>query len=201
MKKIILPLAALILVSFTVSDTPLTKAERKMAVKELMKTQKHLLKTVKGLSEAQLNFKSSPDSWSVAECMEHIAISENMIFGQLEEALKTPADPSRRSEVKMSDEQLLSMIVDRSHKAKAPENFQPSGKYGSYEGALKEYKEKRAEHIKYVKNTDDDLRNHYLPSPIGTVDAFQVLLFMSAHNERHVKQMEEVMADKNFPKK
>jgi hypothetical protein len=35
--------------------------------------------------------------------------------------------------------------------------------------------------------------------PFGTIDGLQILLFMSGHTERHVAQMEEVMANENFP--
>ncbi len=44
------------------------------------------------------------------------------------------------------------------------------------------------------------LRNHYAKSPVGTIDGLQILLFMSGHTERHVKQMEEVMAHEDFSK-
>jgi hypothetical protein len=33
------------------------------------------------------------------------------------------------------------------------------------------------------------------------VDAYQILLFMSAHTERHVRQIEEIVVHENFPKK
>ncbi len=201
MKKIILPIVMLVLVSFTGADTKLTKAEKKMAATELKKTQKRLLSTIKGLSKAQLNFKSSPESWSIAECVEHLAIAENNIFGMLTAALKTPADPSRRSEVKVADEKLLAMIADRTNKAQAPAPFQPSGKFGSYKATVKEFKTKRAAHIKYIKKTKDDLRNRYQQFPFGTIDGLQIVLFMSGHTERHIQQIEEVMAHNNFPAK
>lgn len=200
MKKILLPMLMLAMVSFSSSDTKLTKAERKLAATEMKGTSKHLVKSVKGLSDAQLNFKSSPNSWSIAECTEHITISENTIFGMLEGALKTAADPSKRADVKMTDEQLLKMIVDRSNKVKTSEAFEPSGKFGNHEATLNAFLEKRKANIKFVKTTEEDLRNRYQQVPFGTIDAFQILLFMSAHTERHVLQIEEVKADANFPK-
>ncbi|NER12047.1 DinB family protein [Leptobacterium flavescens] len=200
MKKFILPIVMLLLVSFTVSDVNLTDSERQMAVTEMAKTKDYLMKTVKGLSDARLNFKSSPESWSIAECVEHIAISESMIFGMLDNALKTPASPDRRSEVKIPDSQLLKIITDRSNKVKTREPFEPTGKFGSYKATLKEFKKKRSEHIKYLKKTDDDLRNHYAELPFGTIDGLQVLLFMSGHTHRHVDQIKEIMANENFPK-
>jgi len=200
MKKILLPIVVLALVAFGVVNPGLTDAEREMAVNELKKTRDRLTNTVDGLSDEQLNFKASPESWSVAECVEHLAISENNIGGgMLQGALQTPADPSKRDSVKFADADLIGMITSRDKKAKAPEAFEPSGKFGSFEETLTEFTSKRGKHIDYLNSTEDDLRNHYGQLPFGTIDGLQVLLFMSGHTERHVKQMEEVMAHADFP--
>lgn len=202
MKKIVLSIMALALVSFAIIDAGLTDKEREMGVAELQKTQDRLTSTVKGLSKAQLNFKSSPESWSVAECVEHLAISEGMIGGMLQGALKTPADASKRDSVKIGDKDLMGIISSRDQKVKTGEAFEPSGKFGSHKETVQAFLTKRGEHIEYLKTTTDDLRNHYgqLPLPFGTIDGLQILMFMSGHTERHVKQMEEVIAHTDFPK-
>ncbi|RMA58008.1 DinB family protein [Ulvibacter antarcticus] len=199
MKKTILILVVLFLGSASFSYAQLQQTERDIAIEELSKTKAHLLESLDGLSEEQLNFKAAPDSWSIAECVEHIALSENNIFGLLEKSLETEADPSKRSEVAMTDEAILMMIVDRSNKLKTQAPFEPTGKFGSHDATLKAYLSKRKENTDFVKNTTEDLRNHYAQLPFGTMDAYQVLLFMSAHNERHVLQIEEVMDDEDFP--
>lgn len=199
MKKLILPFVVLAILAFGVIGSTLTDAEREFAVKEMTQSHDHFLNAIQGLSEEQLNYKVNDDSWSIAECAEHIAISENMIFGMLQGTLATKADPSKRQEVKVSDEQLIAMIEDRSNKVKTSEPFEPSGKYGSFEETVEEFKSKRKEHIDYVKSTQDDLRNRYQQLPFGTIDAYQILLFMSGHTERHITQMEEVMDDEDFP--
>tara|TARA_R110001606_G_scaffold100629_1_gene221234 strand:- start:158 stop:763 length:606 start_codon:yes stop_codon:yes gene_type:complete len=199
MKKLILPFVVLAILAFGVIGSTLTDAEREFAVKEMTQSHDHFLNAIQGLSEEQLNYKVNDDSWSIAECAEHIAISENMIFGMLQGTLATEADPSKRQEVKVSDEQLIAMIEDRSNKVKTSEPFEPSGKYGSFEETVEEFKSKRKEHIDYVKSTQDDLRNRYQQLPFGTIDAYQILLFMSGHTERHITQMEEVMDDEDFP--
>lgn len=187
------------LVSFTGLDIKLTDADRQMTVAELTKTQDRLLNAVDGLSEDQLNFKSSPESWSVAECVEHLAISENNIGQMLQGALQTPADPSKRDSVKLRDEELMGIITNRDQKIKTSAAFEPSGKFGSHEETLEAFKSKRMEHIEYIKTTEDDLRNHYGQLPFGTIDGLQIVLFMSGHTERHVQQIEEVMENEDFP--
>ena len=200
MKKIILPIVLLALVGFGAIQPGLTDEEREMAVKELKKTRDRLTSVVDGLSDEQLNFKATPESWSVAECVEHLAISENNIGGMLQGALQTPADSTKRDSVKMADADLMALITGRDRKVKTSEAFEPSGKFGSYEETLTEFTSKREKHIAYLNSTEDDLRNHYGQLPFGTIDGLQILLFMSGHTERHVKQMEEVMAHVDFPK-
>lgn len=199
MKKILLPVIALFLLGFGPTSTKLTDQERVIGALELTKTHAYMMETLNGLSEEQLNFKSSPESWSIAECVEHLAISENALDQMLQESLKTPADPSKRADVKMTDKELMAMIRSRDTKVKTSKPFEPSGKFGSYEESLKAFQSKRKEHIIYMETTEDDLRNHYGQMPFGTIDAYQILMFISGHTERHVKQMEEVKADQNFP--
>lgn len=199
MKKLKISVLILALVGFSFNDAKLTDAERQMAVEHLSNTRDNLLKDLQGLSEAQLNYKATPESWSVAECVEHIAISENMIGEMVSGAISEMADASKKDEVTITDEELLGMITDRSHKVKTSEAFEPTGKFGSYDATLEAFLTERNEHIDYITNTDDDLRDHYSQLPFGTVDAYQVVLFMSGHTERHTKQIEEVMADPGFP--
>mgnify|MGYP000595585286 CR=1 FL=1 len=201
MKKGIFGIVLLALFSFSTAETVLKNADKELAISEFNKSKKHLLRSLKGLNDAQLNFKSNPETWSIAECVEHIAISETNIFGMLQGALKTPADPSRRSEVKMKDEQIIGMMVDRSNRVKTSGAFEPSGKFGSHKETLKTFLKKRKQNSKYVKKTNDDLRNHYGQLPFGTLDGVQILLFISAHSERHILQIEEIMSHKDFPKK
>ena len=54
--------------------------------------------------------------------------------------------------------------------------------------------------VEYVNNTNDDLRNHVNPLPVGVFDSYQMILFVAAHSNRHMQQMNEVKADPNYPK-
>lgn len=200
MKKLILPILAIVLLSFTNADTKLTDAERTKATAYLTKTHDHLLKAVDGLSDAQLNYKVSKSSWSVAECVEHIAISENSIFNLMQGLLKSKDKAATtKPEKSTPDDEVIAMMVDRSNKVKTSEPFEPSGRFGSYEETLKAFKTKRASNIEFIKNTEADLRGRFQQMPFGTLDAYQMVLFLSAHSERHVLQIEELLADEEFP--
>src|SRR6516225_5583633 len=73
-----------------------TQADKDKAMQYLESTKKNILEATKGLSDAQWNFKSAPDRWSVAECMEHIAAAEDYIRGSIENGvMKAPPAPGR----------------------------------------------------------------------------------------------------------
>jgi uncharacterized damage-inducible protein DinB len=184
----------------TVPET-ISEAERKAAIDYMNETKERLIKDVQGLTEEQLNFKATPTSWSVAECLEHIAFSEGALFGVLQGTLKEAANPSRRSEVKMTDEQVKGMISSRERKVKTQEMFEPKKQFGSAEGSLKEFVAKRNSNMEFAKTTQEDLRNHYAVMPFATFDSYQMLLFITGHSARHTSQIEEVMAHADFPKK
>jgi hypothetical protein len=184
----------------TLTSTSLTSKERKFAANHLKETKSDLLKTIKGLSPIQLNFKGSPDKWSIKECVYHIAIAERNLWQMLDAAMKQPANPEKRSEIKMTDDQVVTLLEDRSRKFKTTEELEPGNTpFQTLDEALESFKKLRTDHIKYMKNTTEDLRNHVAQLPVGWIDCYQISLFMSAHSNRHMKQIEEIKGDPNFP--
>ncbi|RDY59605.1 DinB family protein [Flagellimonas nanhaiensis] len=202
MKKMIIPVLAFVLFGFSADTNKLSNEDRKFAIKHLKETRNHMTHVLKGLSEEQLNFKPYEDSWSIAECVEHLAISESAFGGLIKRTAASEPNPVLKDSLVFNDEQLLKVITDRSQKVKTSEQFEPSGQFGSHEETVEAFMTKRNEHIEYTKTTEDDLRNRFSKDlPFGTVDGVQLLLFAAAHSERHILQMEEVMATENFPAK
>ncbi len=181
----------------------LTKDERKSASKYLDETRKKFLDSIKGLSEAQWKFKSAPDRWSVAEVAEHIALSEDMLFNVATvQAMKSPATPDKMAASKAKDATLLKMVVNRSTKAQAPEPLKPTNKWATQAELVKAFNASRANTKKFVQTSSADLRAHFMPHPmLKELDAYQWLLLLASHSERHTLQILEVKADPNFPKK
>src|ERR1022692_1858359 len=172
----------------------LTTQEREAALKQFEATRDNFLKSIAGLSEKQWTFKPAPDRWSVAEVAEHIAVSESMIFGMVQSRVMTsPAAPEKRAEVAGKDEIILTRVPDRSHKAQAPEFLKPTNRWATREELTKAFEDSRKATMDYVRATNDDLRDHFPPNPIfGTLDGYQCMPLISAHSERHTKQIEEV---------
>jgi Tol biopolymer transport system component len=201
MKKLLLLFSAVAMLSFTATDNTISKKERKSATKFLKQTKEGVSNVIKGLSDAQLKFKPAEGSWSVEECLKHIAITEQMLWGMEDANLKQAPTPEKRSEVKLTDDELIKRIEDRSTKVKTNDPFKPENTpFKSASEAIESFKQSRDKLIDYVKNTNDDLRNHVLALPFGSVDGYQFILFISAHTNRHTQQIEEVKANPNFPK-
>jgi DinB superfamily len=184
----------------TVNDTAISKSERKYASGLIKETYKAAVVSAKGLSEAQLNYKAAPDKWSVRDCIYHIAGAEKLLWTMFEGTMKSAANPELRSEIKVTDEQFVKMVQDRSQKAQAPEPIQPKNTgFTSVDAAIADFKTNRMEHIKYIKNSTEDLRNHVVKMPFGYIDCYQLYLMIAAHSSRHTLQINEVKADAGFP--
>lgn len=199
---------ALLLLFFSVSNfvghvkEGISNADRKLVVSEFQRTKQRFLADVKGLSAAQLHYKADTLRWSVAQCIEHIALAESMLWQWEQGVASQPATPEKAAEVKITDEQLLKGVVDRSQKFKAPEMLQPVGRFASSDAAIQAFVSRRDSTIAYLAATNDDLKNHFTTHPaFGTVNCFQLLLLVTSHSERHTLQIEEVKAGAGFPKK
>jgi hypothetical protein len=201
MKTLLLFIPLFIFFGFQTIAPTISKQERAEAISYLKSTKTDFLKSIKGLSEQQLNFKPDSSTWSVAECAEHIALSEKRIFEWGQSSLKTPAEPAKRAEIKYDEKTMISRIIDRSGKVKAPEFLQPKRNFATTAAAAKAFMEQRAKAMAYIKTTQDDLRNHFVVHPLlGTMDAYQVIVMTAAHGKRHTLQIEEVKKHPNFPK-
>ncbi len=201
MKRIAIVLCVALFFAAAAYGQSLDPADRDRAVKYLEATRKGVLDATKDLSDAQWNFKPAPDRWSVAEVMEHIAASEDMLFGLVTgQVMKAPPRPEA-TDVKAIDAAVLAKVPDRTTKAQAPEGLRPTNRFGSPEAAQKHFVESRARTVEFLEKTPD-LRAHAADSPLGVkLDAYQWILFIAAHSERHTKQINEVKAYPNFPKK
>lgn len=203
MKKILLSIVLFsgLCLSFLHPAADITEKERKDAIAYFKETKAMLHKQLVGLSEAQLNWKPADSVWSVANCVEHIAVTETGIFEWAMETLKTPTDSTLDISKKPTDEEVKLKTSDRSMKAKAPEMFVPSGRFASTSQAYMAFQSKRDSLVQYMKTTRDDLRGHYSNTFFGPTDVYQILLLLSGHTKRHTLQIAELKAMPGFPAK
>lgn len=174
--------------------------DRTFALNYYRETVQDLERLLADLTTEQLHFKPTKESWSISQCIEHIIITEAMIFDMIQETMEKPENPERRDEIMFSDDAILAMSTDRNQKYKAPEMLIAKGKYNAPETALNDLKEQRKALVSFIERTPmEEFRNHISDGPSGPTDAYQSLLFLAGHTARHTLQIEEIMATVDFP--
>jgi DinB superfamily len=197
--SVALALVCALLFALAAGAQEVTQAEKDKALAYLESTKKDVLDATNNLSPAQWSFKSAPDRWSIAECMEHIAAAEDYIRGAVENGvMKAPAVPGR--DIAAIDAGIIANVPERKNKVQAPEAIKPTNRFGSPQVAIDHFVESRATTENFLKTTPG-LRDHAADSPTGQKwDAYEFILLIAAHSERHTNQIKEVKADPNYPK-
>lgn len=173
---------------------PLTEVERQRLVSHLEMTGSWLIDEVSGLSPAQLSFRHAPGTWSILEVLDHLNVTGNIYWQDLQAALKMPT--GRRT--MMTDVDVLWYGIDRTNREQAIPSEIPKGLRDSKAG-LDAYRKHHLRLLEYIRTTQDDLRSHYVERQRS--DAYQWALLISTHEQRHVLQIREIKADPKFPAK
>lgn len=179
---------------------PTTVAERDFVAKQLAESRDRFVELLRALPPRQLAYKPGPNRWSIAENLEHVILVEHRGRGFVEIAFKQPADLTRRSGYPGSAEGLITMLRDRSHPRRSPEQIQPTGRW-PHDQLLSEFVAARKRTCELLAATTQDLHAHFSPHPLfGELTCYQWLLILAAHCDRHRAQSEEVMGSEGFPR-
>jgi hypothetical protein len=175
---------------------PVTSLERQRLVAHLEMTGSWLRDEVRGLSAAQLQFRPAPDAWSILEVVDHLVVSEDVYWQDLQKALKAPPASSPRPG---TDADVLWYGIDRTQRQKALPAEMPKGQLRDPGAGLEAFSKLRAQMLQYARTAGDDLRRHVVERE--RCDAYQWLLLISTHAQRHILQIREIKAEPKFPKK
>jgi hypothetical protein len=198
--RLLLTLLVITGLAGTLNNTSLSFKERKYAINLMKDSRADMLKAVQDLSDAQLNFKLSSDNWSIKQYIYHIASSEKKSWDLLATIMKAAPNPEKRSLITFTDAQLIAMIENPTSNFIASESPDTrSISFKSINEALESFKLQRADHIKYMKLSTEDLRDHVVQMPFGWIDCYQLCLMVASHSSRHIKQIEELRSNPKFP--
>jgi hypothetical protein len=131
----------------------------------------------------------SPGKWSILECVEHVAISEDRLFSFLHEA--------KDAGVPQLNRPLETMIrehgADRNRRVESPADVLPAARFSTVSEALQHFLESRKHTILFVQANREDLRAKVVAHPLfGVVTGYEILLLAATHPLRHAKQIEEI---------
>jgi hypothetical protein len=179
------------------STTTITNKERRLIIVELKETKAAVLKSVKGLSEKQLNFKRN-GHLSIKECLQQLTLSEQGLWSMADRVLKQPEQKPR---LKPSDERALFLLNDSKTGQQIPKNLQRTpATWKNTEQLIDAFKTNRNELIKFAKTSTANMRNHVLQVPGGAIDSYQMILYITENTRRHILKIEEIKAGPSFPK-
>jgi hypothetical protein len=178
---------------------PMTKDDREHLLVHFEMTTQMLAEQVRGLSPAQLEYKASPDRWSIREVVSHLAVAEPDYWRDIQKALKAAPDMKDKKSV-ASDADILWYGVDRVVHTKTGGGHEKVDTYKNLDEALGKFQGLRATMIDYIKTTNDDMRAHSFGDR-EVIDCWQWMLEISTHAERHIQQIREIKNDPSFPRK
>jgi hypothetical protein len=180
----------------TAQAGPLSRLERERLLAHLEMTGSWLRDEVAKLSEPQLRYRPAPEQWTVAEVVQHLVIAEPNYWKLLQDGVqRSPVELKQKA----TDADVLWYGIDRTRHDKTSASQDPKGQKVRIAEALTRFQELHAKMIEYAKTTQDDLRGHTVPE--WGVDAYQCLLEISTHEQRHILQIREIKSSTGFPKK
>ena len=188
--------AALTLPTHALAD-PMTPGERQRLIAHLQMTEDWLVGELEGLSDAQLTFKMTPESWSIKDVAEHLAIAEPQYWTNMEASLKTPVKTGWKPEA--TDEGMLWYGIDRTNRQRTGEARVPHGQFPNAQASLASFRKLRATMLSTAKASQEDFRGRAFMG--GGQDVYQWFLMISTHSQRHILQIREIKAHPNYPKK
>ena len=168
---------------------------------ELSATADEFHAALAGLQADQWNFRLAPDTWTILETAEHVALVEDSIARLLTEKLAgKPLSEDERRGLKSRDVVVTTALFDRTTRMAAPERIKPTGRYADPAEAAAVFEGTRGRLLEWLEETTLDLRAHGSPHPmLGVLDGKQWLLFAAAHVERHTRQILDIKKDPRYP--
>ena len=160
-----------------------------------------------GLTESQLNWTASPEQWSIAQCLDHLAVTSGEFKSYFNGAIargreKWPTTAPVAYKPSIVGGWLIRQVVpEATRKVSAPKVFRPST--SDIADALGKFLKQQEEFLSFVKQAEGiDYNKVKLRSPVtplmrySLADAFVVTV---VHGWRHLAQARRVSEMPGFP--
>ena len=174
----------------------LSAGDRQRLLAHLEMTESWLVSELEGLTPEQLKFRMAPETWSVTDVVEHLAIAEPQYWQQVLNSMK---QPPAKEKPEATDAAILWYGIDRTSRQTTGEARVPKGKWNDVRESLAEFRKLRATMRDYAAKTTEDLRSRRLLE--GNMDVYQWCLMISTHSQRHILQIREIKAHSSYPKR
>ena len=183
----------------TLNNSSLSQKERKQAINLIKSSRKEVLKSMDGLSPRQIKYKPSSKEPSIGELIMTLTLKEKKFSEQIKTLMDQPANSEKRLRIALTDEQLLANDNYTLCKTEVAADTKILWK-GPAE-ALKKFAALQNEHIKYLRTSTEDLRNHVVKTSAGWIDCYQYYLLMADQNSYFAEKINKIKSLPRFPKK
>lgn len=158
------------------------------------------------LSTDQLNWQSSPVSWSIAQCLDHLIVSHSVYFSALEKITEgkfkmnfwEKHSPFTKIWGYIMKDQMQEQVK---RKLKAPKKIQPASKVDLE--IIEQYHRSIDQFLAYISNCRNiDIDKTIITSPLVSMITYSLrdaLEFLITHEHRHINQAIRVKRNVNFP--
>jgi hypothetical protein len=183
----------------TINDSSLSQKERKQAIMLLKNSRSEILTSTSGLSSTQMNYTAGVDQPSIAELVTSMTQVELAGSSEIKTFMEQPTNPELRLKIALTDEQLLnrnnlSLAAQPNHSGNVKTAIKS-------EEAVRKFVMLRTNHIKYIRTSTEDLRNHVMETPAGWIDCYQYFLFLADQSFEVAGKIKEIKALPGFPSK
>jgi hypothetical protein len=149
-----------------------------------------LSETLVNVSEELANLAPKLGSWSIRECMEHVALAEEYLLNQVLSARHSNTPNANI----VRESMILTVGLDRTRHFDAPQVVIPRNRFETLKGAFDHFSLSRARTNQFVQDSLEDPRAMLAEHPrFGTVNNYEMLLMMAVHPHRHVAQIREIL--------
>jgi hypothetical protein len=161
----------------------------------LATTRRRILEQVEALSDEQANARPAPDTWSVAEIIEHLSISEARMVALVSHLLGQEAAVAANAGSSGSSISIQVMTERAAEKFTAPAFLEPTGGLPLAE-SLAKLRESRAALIGLRPRIEARDYSHVTyPHPaFGPLNLYQWLAAVEFHECKHLDQIQTITA-------
>jgi uncharacterized damage-inducible protein DinB len=158
----------------------------------MAKSRRGLLSAADAVSGEEWRTKPGEGRWSAAELVAHLVMVERAVVGKADRVAQKP--PKRISLLKKIHLP-MALVESRWIRRKAPRPVEPK-MLRDKEVMLAELRTVRERSLAFLEETKSrDLSEYCWAHPaLGTLNAYEWMQFIAAHEIRHTKQMREIAA-------
>jgi hypothetical protein len=189
--------------------TVLTDAELKEHDHQLSQLTEEVRALLGGLTDAQLNWRPTPERWSIGECLTHLAATADGYLPVLDEGIAHARQSGIKGQGPFRYRWLDRLAVRISEppprfRFKSPRAFVPPRPPQTVEGVQRQFlaaQEALRERLRQANGFD--LARQRVPSPASRFLSFSLgaaFALLAAHERRHLWQAQRVRDESAFPR-